>query len=67
MQISANGAAFAPLRTDNGPLALAAWTEPISSRIVDDRVQAVDRARTRACAPARYAKTLTFTLSTTNP
>jgi endonuclease/exonuclease/phosphatase family metal-dependent hydrolase len=66
VQISANGAAFAPLRTDNGPLALAAWTEPISSRNVDiafkQSIAADEGLRTGS-----YAKTLTFTLSTTNP
>ena len=66
VQISANGAAFAPLRSDNGPLSLAAWTEPISSRIVEiafkQSIAADEGLRTGS-----YAKTLTFTLSTTNP
>ena len=66
VQVSADGGAFAPLRTDNGPLALAAWTEPISSRTVEvafkQSIAADEGLRTGS-----YAKTLTFTLSTTNP
>ena len=34
LQVSADGGAFAPLRTDNGPLALAAWNTPITNRNV---------------------------------
>ena len=34
LQVSADGGAFAPLRTDNGPLALAAWNTPITNRDV---------------------------------
>ena len=35
LQVSADGGAFAPLRTDNGPLALAAWNTPITNRSVE--------------------------------
>ena len=45
LQVNANGGAFAPLRTDNGPLALASWTTPITSRARPARLQAVDRGR----------------------
>jgi predicted extracellular nuclease len=66
VQINANGGAFAPLRADNGPLALASWSEPVSSRVVDlgfkQSIAADEGLRTGS-----YAKTLTFTLSTTAP
>ena len=45
----------------------SAWTAPVSNDPVDDRVQA---ARSKANDPLRtgsYARTLTFTLSTTTP
>jgi len=66
VQINTNGGAFTPLRADNGPLALASWTEPISSRKValgfKQSIAADEGLRTGS-----YAKTLTFTLSTTMP
>ena len=43
LQISADGGAFAPLRTDNGPLALAAWNTPITNARRAARLQADDR------------------------
>lgn len=66
VQINANGGAFAPLRADNGPLPLASWNEPISSRTVDlGFKQSI--AQDEGLRTGSYAKTLTFTLSTTTP
>ncbi|RKQ86500.1 putative extracellular nuclease [Solirubrobacter pauli] len=66
VQINADGGAFAPLRTDNGALTLASWTEPISTRKVTlgfkQSIAGDEGLRTGS-----YAKTLTFTLSTTAP
>ncbi len=66
LQINADGGAFAPLRSDNGPLALTSWTTPITNRAVNvgfkQTIGANEGLRTGA-----YAKTLTFTLSTTTP
>ena len=66
LQVSADGGAFAPLRTDNGPLALAAWNTPITNRSSQlgfkQSIGATEGLRTGS-----YSKTLTFTLSTTNP
>lgn len=66
VQINADGGAFAPLRTDNGALTLASWAEPISTRKVTlgfkQSIAGDEGLRTGS-----YAKTLTFTLSTTAP
>ncbi len=66
LQASANGAAYAPLRTDNGPLTLLSWTSPFSNAAVTigfkQTIGAAEGLRTGS-----YAKTLTFTLSTTTP
>jgi len=66
LQVSANSAAFTPLRTDNGPLALLTWDKPISATNValgfKQHIGASEGLRTGA-----YSKTLTFTLSTTAP
>ncbi len=57
---------FAPLRTDNGPLALLSWNTPVTNRGValgfKQTIGADEGLRTGS-----YAKTLTFTLSTTTP
>jgi predicted extracellular nuclease len=66
LQIAAGNGAFAPLRTDNGPLTLATWNTPVSARSValgfKQHINASEGLRTGA-----YSKTLTFTLSTTAP
>jgi predicted extracellular nuclease len=66
LQVNANGGAFAPLRTDNGPLTLLSWTGPVSKQAVPlgfkQMIGAAEGLRT-----GPYAKTLTFTLSTTQP
>jgi hypothetical protein len=66
LQANANNGAFAPLRTDNGPLTLLTWNTPISATNValgfKQHISASEGLRTGA-----YSKTLTFTLSTTAP
>jgi hypothetical protein len=66
LQVNTDGGAFAPLRSDNGPLTLASWSTPITKRNVTlgfkQPIAANEGLRTGA-----YAKTLTFTLSTTTP
>ena len=60
------GAAFAPLSTTGAPLSLLTYTGPVSNDAVTlafrQAIAATDALRTGA-----YAKTLTFTLSTTAP
>ena len=64
LQVRANAGAFAPLGA--GPLTILSYTGPISNDTVTigfkQSIGALDALRTGA-----YAKTLTFTLSTTNP
>ena len=64
LQVRANTGAFAPLGT--GPLTILGYTGPISNDTVTigfkQTIAALDALRTGA-----YTKTLTFTLSTTNP
>ena len=66
LQVNADNGAFKPLRADNGPLTLLTWNAPISATNValgfKQHVDASEGLRTGA-----YAKTLTFTLSTTQP
>jgi hypothetical protein len=66
LQVNANNGAFAPMRTDNGPLTLLSWTGPVSKQSValgfKQTIGAGEGLRT-----GPYAKTLTFTLSTTAP
>ena len=67
LQVSANSGAFAPLRTDNGPLDAADLERRRSARSnvtlgFKQSIGATEGLRTGA-----YAKTLTFTLSTTTP
>ncbi|MBE2316271.1 lamin tail domain-containing protein [Solirubrobacter sp. CPCC 204708] len=66
VQVNVNDGAFAPLRTDNGPLTLISWNEPVASRAVQvgfkQSIAADEGLRTGS-----YGKTLTFTLSTTAP
>ena len=54
------------MRTDNGPLTLMSWTGPGSKQSValgfKQTIGAAEGLRT-----GTYAKTLTFTLSTTTP
>jgi hypothetical protein len=64
LQVRANSGAFAPLGA--GPLTILGYTGPISNDTVTigfkQAIGALDALRTGA-----YTKTLTFTLSTTNP
>jgi hypothetical protein len=64
LQVRANAGAFAPLGA--GPLTILGYTGPISNDTVTigfkQAIGALDALRTGA-----YTKTLTFTLSTTNP
>ena len=64
LQVRANAGAFAPL--GGGPLTIFSYTGPISNDTVTigfkQAIGALDALRTGA-----YTKTLTFTLSTTNP
>ena len=66
LQVNADGGAFAPLRTDNGPLALTSWNTPITEANVKlgfkQSIGATEGLRT-----GTYGKTLTFTLATTTP
>ena len=66
LQANANGGAFSPLRTDNGPLTLLAFTGPVANSAVTlgfkQSIGAGEGLRTGS-----YSKTLTFTLSTTAP
>jgi PKD repeat protein len=66
VQARAGTAAFAPLHTDGTPLALLTYAGPVSNDAVTigfrQAISASEGLRTGA-----YAKTLTFTLSTTNP
>ena len=66
LQVKANNGAFAPLRTDNGPLTLLNYNGPVSANNVTlgfkQSIGANEGLRTGA-----YSKTLTFTLSTTTP
>ena len=55
LQVSADGGAFAPLRTDNGPLALASWNTPITTATCSS-ASSSRSARPRACAPAATAR-----------
>jgi predicted extracellular nuclease len=66
LQARAGDAAYAPLRADNGPLALRSWSAPVSNDQTalgfKQTIRAGEGLRT-----GRYGKTLTFTLSTTAP
>ena len=48
-------------------LRLLAFPAPVSAHAADDRLQAVDRARTSRWSPAATARPLVFTLSATTP
>jgi hypothetical protein len=65
LQVKGTGA-FAPLRTDGGPLTVASYGAPVSNGTVPlgfrQTIAANEPLRTGA-----YAKSLTFTLSTTTP
>ena len=66
LQVKANSGAYAPLRSDNGPLSLLSWTGPVSKEAVTlGFKQTIGAAEGLRTGP--YAKTLTFTLSTTAP
>ena len=60
------GGAYAPVGGSSSPTTIKTWSAPIVQRHGHDRLQAVD-PRQRAAAHGHYSKTLTFTLSTTNP
>jgi predicted extracellular nuclease len=66
LQVRANDGAFAPLRSDNGPLTLLTYNGPVSANNVTlgfkQSIAANEGLRT-----GTYAKTLTFTLSTSTP
>jgi hypothetical protein len=66
LQVQAGTGAFAPLRADNGPLALRSWSAPATSdQTTLGFKQTIDAGE--ALRTGRYGKTLTFTLSTTQP
>ncbi len=64
--LQAGVGSYAPLREDNGPTAVKSWTGPTTNENVQlgfkQTIGAGDALRT-----GTYAKTLTFTLSTTTP
>jgi endonuclease/exonuclease/phosphatase family metal-dependent hydrolase len=66
LQVQAGGGPFAPLRADNGPLALKSWSGPVTGDQTalgfKQTIGAGEGLRTGS-----YGKTLTFTLSTTTP
>jgi len=66
LQVNADNGAFKPLRSDNGPLTLLTWNAPIAATNValgfKQHITASEGLRTGS-----YAKTLTYTLSTTAP
>jgi predicted extracellular nuclease len=66
LQAAAGTAAFAPLRADNGPLALRSWTGPVAN---DQTTLAFKQTigANEGLRTGTYGKTLTFTLSTTQP
>jgi hypothetical protein len=64
LQARANGGTFAPV--SGSPLALLAYTAPVSNApVAIDFLQPIGGSD--ALRTGTYAKTLTFTLSTTNP
>ena len=66
LQANANGAAFAPLSTNGLPLALLTYTGPASNnQLTIGFKQPI--AATQPLRTGTYSKTLTYTLSTTNP
>jgi hypothetical protein len=66
LQAKSGAAAYAPVGSASAPLALKSWPAPTSNEVVTvdfkQSIAANDPLRT-----GTYAKTLTFTLSTTNP
>jgi hypothetical protein len=66
LRLQAGSGAYAPLRADNGPLALKSWNGPVTGDQTPlgfkQTIEAGEALRT-----GRYGKTLTFTLSTTQP
>jgi hypothetical protein len=66
LQAAAGTAAFAPLRADNGPLALRSWAGPVAN---DQTTLAFKQTigANEGLRTGTYGKTLTFTLSTTQP
>jgi Zinc carboxypeptidase/Chitobiase/beta-hexosaminidase C-terminal domain len=66
LQVNANGSAFAPVGGTAGPTTLRTYGGPVSNDAVTlgfkQSIGATDALRT-----GTYSKTLTFTLSTTNP
>ncbi len=66
LQANANGAPFAPLSTNGLPLALLTYTGPASNnQLTIGFKQPI--AATQPLRTGTYSKTLTYTLSTTNP
>ena len=66
LQANANTRAFAPLRTDNGPLTLLTFADPVSAHTVTVGFKQAIGA-TEGLRTGSYTKTLTFTLETTTP
>jgi hypothetical protein len=64
VQANANSGAFAPVSAS--PLALLTYAGPVSNDVVTIGFKQ-SIARTDALRTGSYGKTLTFTLSTTNP
>jgi predicted extracellular nuclease len=65
LQLQAGGQ-FAPLHTDGSPLALKSWSGPVSNDATEIGVKQTIGAN-EGLRTGSYGKTLTFTLSTTNP
>ncbi len=66
LQTNANGAPFAPLSTNGLPLSLLTYAGPASNdQVTIGFKQSI--ASTQALRTGTYSKTLTYTLSTTNP
>jgi predicted extracellular nuclease len=66
LQLQAGGNAFAPLHTDSSPLPLTSWSGPVSNAATPIGVKQTIGAN-EGLRTGRYGKTITFTLSTTNP
>ena len=66
MQAQANAGAFAPIGPSSAPTTLLTYSAPVSNDVVTLGFKQVIGAND-ALRTGTYAKTFTFTLSTTNP
>jgi hypothetical protein len=66
LKLQAGGNPFAPLHTDSSPLPLTSWSGPVSNAATPIGVKQTIGAN-EGLRTGSYGKTLTFTLSTTNP